>query len=531
MPFADCNCPECEAGRAEIRIEEERQLSLIDVSEGVQYSVYDRVRVWAVVKSNGIVVRPLLSTEDPYDCSTTYSVKSVMAKIAFLGSQLDNGYQEVILQWDIGSDIQLFAGRGRTVNGFYQGRDYRYSTTSTSQIVGVVASDVNDDEFVCSSCEDTFVELECCQLCENCCEHFICEECSSHEDDGCADCNHCSDHCECTRCSRCSEVHPDWNCEECDRCEECCDGHSEDEDDVGTPCTKHYDALHPRDRKLFNSARKAGVEWEYNHVLDSERLLGQWKKNWKGDIHHDGSCGREAVSPPAAGDFLIKTIRELGKALEDSKASIDGTCSVHVHVDATDYQWADMYRLLKIYSYVEPALYLLAGQNRLGNSYCRPCGSDYKKALNQVDRKGAILSTAFDFNDNLSGLYERARKHQQGCPEKKEGGRYRGLNLMPWIAGRRNKASDTTVEFRIHRDTDNTERVVGWAKLCVRLVEWASKASQKDLETLPRSPMRALTHVVAPDCAPWILNRIKAWRKDTNNQSRKIHLRDGQYQY
>lgn len=240
-----------------------------------------------------------------------------------------------------------------------------------------------------------------------------------------------------------------------------------------------------------------------------------------------------------SGDYISQCLTDLGKAFHNGNAEADERCGIHVHVDATDFSWADMYRLLWVYSHVEPVLYLLAGQQRIENHYCQPCGIDYRQALGESllekgkDRKGRVLEVAF-FADSYrrKGSWD-GRTYQRRGPGKKDGGRYRGLNLCPWLAGRKAKRPDTTLEFRLHRNTLDAKRVVGWAQLCARLVDWCAKATDKEAEDLPKSALRALCQVIAPDCAPWILNRVRGWRNDLPmdgcNYVRRIHLSEGRY--
>jgi len=102
------------------------------------------------------------------------------------------------------------------------------------------------------------------------------------------------------------------------------------------------------------------------------------------------------------------------------------------------------------------------------------------------------------------------------------------------IVNKRTIAPDTTLEFRIHPNTTDPARVINWVKLMVRLVDWAAKSTDKDLENLPKSPLRILCQHVAPEVAPWIMSRVKEWRRETsrrNGRERLISLKGGKYVY
>lgn len=323
------------------------------------------------------------------------------------------------------------------------------------------------------------------------------------------------------------------------------------------------------DRKLFDCSRLVGVEWEFNSA--SGNSLVKWKEKWGGQVISDGSCGQEAVTPPAAGDHLIRCLTDLGAAFVADNAPIDERCGVHVHIDASDVSWHDMARLIKTYAHVEPILYLLAGQGRITNRYCVPCGDSFVKAMNKLPatndlkvvedkirryEKRLAMMKLPPMNEHLkeswrskinldamkSGILEvafgqnsqAAREHIRARPGKKDGSRYKGLNLCPWLAGRRIKAKDTTIEFRLHRNVkgNDASRVINWAKVCARLVDWSVRASDQDVNNLPKSALKSLCNIIAPECKPYILERLKLWRVGTSigqGTKRRIYLDKGKY--
>ena len=288
---------------------------------------------------------------------------------------------------------------------------------------------------------------------------------------------------------------------------------------------KVSDASH---KQLFNCERLAGVEWEFNQVHNNSGI-NAWKSKWGGQIAHDGSCGQEAVAPPVAGDYLVNCLQDLGKAFKEGEADIDDRCGIHVHVDASDISWIDMFRVLKVYAHVEPILYLLGGQHRINNRYCAPCGESFANALSKPDRKGAVLEAAYTERGGHTG-----HQYARNRPGKKDNNRYKGLNLCPWLAGRKIRAKDTTVEFRLHRNVPykDPDRVIKWTMLCVKIVDWAVNATDVDIAKLPKSSLRALCDIIAPECKSWVLERVKNWRLATSFSKgvpRRILLKNGKY--
>ncbi len=368
-----------------------------------------------------------------------------------------------------------------------------------------------------------------CGACTDCCGHRHCNDCNECHDTVCRHCESCGDCCSCDFCSGCSNL---ASCGDCDQCHDCCscnDYDSEDNDE------REYQAGKPWEFKpgsKFKCKRTVGVEWEFNEMVN----LSAWRSKWRGGVHHDGSCGWEAVTAPIAGDHIENCLKDLADTFKASHATADDKCGIHVHVDARDLKWADMYRLLWVYGKVEPLMYLLAGQHRAKvdrdrTSYCKPVGKEFLDSLSEVDRKGAVLSVALGKGQSEDAARKSFRSHRIG---KKDGGRYRGLNIIPWLAGRAYKEkrqvrdkntgkvvtylepkSDSTVEFRMHRNSLLGDRVIGWTQLCAKLVDWCANATDKDAQALPKSALRALCEVIAPECAPWILHRVKEWRKAT----------------
>jgi len=254
------------------------------------------------------------------------------------------------------------------------------------------------------------------------------------------------------------------------------------------------------------SNRMVGIEVEYNQTCD----LSTWIKRWNGAVHTDGSCGWEAVTTPIAGDRILPCMVQLTDSLKAAHVHADGRCSVHVHVDASDVTWACMRRLLHVYALVEPLLYAIGGQHRSQSRYAAPCGKAYREAAKCGDFKEAVLWVAMAG----ASLGHRGRDMARQRPGKKDGGRYRGLNIMPWAAGRRTMAPDTTIEFRIHRNCLDGKRIAGWASLLASLVDFAVHSSDSEVDKLPKSALRTLI-LACPEDKAWILSRVKSWRKAT----------------
>ncbi len=409
----------------------------------------------------------------------------------------------------------------------FTGAKYNGDTIPGWKTVGGLLERKPDGEcLLCERTEEDYT-MRHCGACESCCGHRQCSDCDECHDQVCTHCDECSDCCSCDICTSCCNLQ---QCSDCDSCRDCCScSDDSDDDDSDHQAGKPWDF---KPGSKFKCRRMVGVEWEFNRMVD----LSSWRQKWRGGVHHDGSCGYEAVTPPIAGDHIENCLKDLAKTFKEESAESDDRCGIHVHVDARDLKWADMYRLLWVYSKVEPMMYLLAGQHRAKvdrdrTSYCKPVGKEFLDSLSEVDRKGAVLAVALGRGHSEDAARKELRLHRI---HKKDGGRYRGLNIIPWLVGRAYKEkrmirdkdtgravstlvpkSDSTVEFRMHRNTLLGERVVGWTQLCAKLVDWCANATDKEAQNLPKSALRALCEVIAPESAPWILHRVKEWRKAT----------------
>lgn len=295
-----------------------------------------------------------------------------------------------------------------------------------------------------------------------------------------------------------------------------------------------------KDRINFRSPRKIGVEWEYNSVAIPNGHINNWKNNWNNaQVVKDGSCGLEAITPPIQGHKIDKCLTELFSAFVKQKARIDDSCGTHTHVDANDLDWLGMRRLIMTYIIIEPLMYLIGGQHRAMNHYSAPCASQYARSLYLADKlnlsyKTAIMYVALGFPINnrttekeyLSYHNEMMQYQARIEVSKKGGGRYRGLNIMPWLSGRFRRRPDTTVEFRIHRNAKNPDRMIAWAKLCAEIVDFAVYSNDNvvaDFVKINTSALRVLCQV-APKSKDFILKRIKEWRNATKFDHPQGHI-------
>jgi hypothetical protein len=192
---------------------------------------------------------------------------------------------------------------------------------------------------------------------------------------------------------------------------------------------------------------------------------------------------------------------------------------------------------------------------RVNNQYCRPNGVALSEALVEQEWPEKLVSKIYyggqhsspaikQFVGKLQKVKSSARVTYY-APDKKSTCRYVGLNLCPWVAGRVADRKDTTIEFRLHRESHNYERLLNWTRLCIALVDYAANHTDAEIDALPKRASRALMVVagstaitpaaqltvpgVTPDAglAGWVVSRVRAWRKDTKRRGRKVKYTEG----
>jgi hypothetical protein len=202
-------------------------------------------------------------------------------------------------------------------------------------------------------------------------------------------------------------------------------------------------------------------------------------------------------------------------------------------------------------------MYILAGQSRIDTSetgahsdYCKPWGSALTDALDGApdDPKGALLTALYGSRACGDGKVTQANQWKEGQGGSKHATpRYRGMNLAPWVGrwrldetrydakkGRvvlpgkgRKLASDSTVEFRLHRASADPAVLVPWICLLTRIVDYVASATDRDVARLPASGMRTLARI-APDLAPYLVNALRAYRvRHNGNRKIRYHQRAG----
>ena len=336
--------------------------------------------------------------------------------------------------------------------------------------------------YTCDGCEER-VESVCdrCDRCSDCCssngECFYCDCCQRTRDSSyrCSNCENCDRCCECFGCDRCgNQVYGKEWCSDCDRCTDCC--RCEDS-------TSHCE--HIEGRNVFHAAsRKEHRRNPSKRFLSAEMEIAALEspsksdsivetcRQWGAGIVHDGSLpdtGFEICTAPASGDRFISQVTEIGAALKRAGAKVTAACGLHVHIDARDYSYYELRRLIRLYAVIEEALFSVVPESRRSNTYCARCADDYLTAIESGSYKKVKEAVAVAVYKDTDLKDKRLNKY--------ESARYRALNLHSWFYR-------GTVECRLAAGTADPEKVVNWAVLWCGIIDWVYTHNDKDVEAL-----------------------------------------------
>lgn len=366
-----------------------------------------------------------------------------------------------------------------------------------------------------------------CQRCLACCNCNSCESCLSRTIYGDnAYCTYCSRCQTCDRCTRCPSCNTTINRRSCQRervCLACCTcpldetATSQEVRHISIHKQPHYLVKTRLERKTNPLTRLVAVEIEVAGVRGrAPHRVTDICKKWGANIVGDGSLpsyGFEINTAPAAGDHWIKEISEITDVLQSQYAFANERCGLHCHVDAGDFRFFDMRRLLFLYEKIEPALFSMIPAARRTNNYCRPCGPKYSK-----DLLGDKLPKSTK-NEIFKGLYGQDKKiaHKRRANRYDET-RYNAFNLHSWFYRK-------TTEYRMHHGTVDTQEIINWGMLLAGVLDFALRSSERNIIDLSASTMKerkSILKLCAP--TPGIVEFIEAEFERYNPQDKELAL-------
>jgi hypothetical protein len=235
--------------------------------------------------------------------------------------------------------------------------------------------------------------------------------------------------------------------------------------------------LPPKVKAKIRSTRFASLEIEASNIKDATKL-NEVIKAWGAAVVHDrttGDYGFEINTTPACNVTLKDQTRAICEALVAGNATVSESCGLHVHVDCRDYGYQEIHRFIKVYKYLEPALFDMLHVTRHRNQFCKPCGSKYFENFvvdvkpDTKELKKAILPVIYGNralgNGKGPGSFHQFRTDHYGRIDgERNPARYDAVNLHSYFLR-------GTIEFRMHHAAIDFPEVYGWAKLLVCLMD------------------------------------------------------------
>lgn len=255
--------------------------------------------------------------------------------------------------------------------------------------------------------------------------------------------------------------------ESCGKCRDCCS------------CARGWDLYRPPDvpftigkNKLNRSRRFISAEIEVNSCGRGTGFMKAIHK-WGAAVVRDGSVpeGFEINTSPASGDSYYEQIKEITDALNKQRSEVGGNCGLHVHVDARDFNFYDMRRLVILYRGVEMGLFGIVHVSRYNGQYSRVCGEKYYNAIKTAKVPKEFKSK---FLTNIYGQTGISTSRRELARQKYHGSRYNAMNLHSWMYR-------GTIENRMFQGTTQFDDIYNWGFLNASILDFAMNRTERDI--------------------------------------------------
>lgn len=272
------------------------------------------------------------------------------------------------------------------------------------------------------------------------------------------------------------------------------------------------------------SHRFIGVEVEIAYI-NNKNILDKTVNKWNGEVGYDGSVsGREGLftdrkptnleikTAPTNGDRFIKQMLELGKAFQESKATTNNTCGLHVHIDARDLKEKELDKVLALWYKIEKPMFSIVSPRRIKSNWCKPWKF---KSFNPEKIKESIAKKYYGTNscddrdcDECNFKVKKSKSKFELVKEIKSGwlnlDRYASLNLN-------SLEKHGTLENRMHHGTTNVTNIMYWGMLNASMVDYAKENSLNKISSLRRGLDSLLAIAPNDKARDWIINRKENW--------------------
>ena len=211
----------------------------------------------------------------------------------------------------------------------------------------------------------------------------------------------------------------------------------------------------------------AAREYGYDAWAAKDRKGRVWKCVKDASLN-DRNGGCEVVTPILQYEDM-EDLQAIVRLLRENGARADGSCGIHVHVDASKHTIDSLQRLMNFAIGRQDLFYeALAVSERRTERFCRKMNKNLFKAIQQdSERTTASLERLWYSPVNDGYRYGISHDHYNST-------RYHGINLHAFF-------TKGTVEFRLFNGTTHAGRIKAYVQFCLAMSAWAIEGKSTSL--------------------------------------------------
>ena len=211
----------------------------------------------------------------------------------------------------------------------------------------------------------------------------------------------------------------------------------------------------------------AAREYGYDAWAAKDRKGRVWKCVKDASLN-DRNGGCEVVTPILQYEDM-EDLQAIIRLLREAGAKADGSCGIHVHVDASKHTIDSLQRLMNFAIGRQDLFYeALAVSERRTERFCRKMNKNLFKAIQQdSERTTASLERLWYSPVNDGYRYGISHDHYNST-------RYHGINLHAFF-------TKGTVEFRLFNGTTHAGRIKAYVQFCLAMSAWAIEGKSTSL--------------------------------------------------
>lgn len=211
---------------------------------------------------------------------------------------------------------------------------------------------------------------------------------------------------------------------------------------------RHRNCPHPRlpteYEECYLPNRVFAIELETSYPVDTP-------EGWT-DVGDGSISGREYLTGPVLGQVAINKIQSGCRFMNKQRKSaiVDERCGYHIHLNARDLTEEQVALFVQLCYHYQDDIFKLVPMSRQTGCWCKKLHEKFKK----------IESLSF-------ACYNRRFAQKPQASGRGDFDRYIWVNLASYYYR-------GTIEIRLHAGTTNPRKVLNWAELMLKLLEYAA---------------------------------------------------------